>query len=199
MGNVKCDTKSIISKKGVKPSMKKVAFLLAGQFEDSEMQKPYEAIKESGHETVIIGLKKGEELTGKGKTVTYRADASIDEVKAEQFDAVVIPGGSSPENLRNNKQIQQFVKDMDSMGKPISVICHGPQILISAGLTKGKTMTCYPPLKDDLINAGANYVDEEVVVDGNYISSRMPADEPAFIRETLNKLRAPVTQLQQKF
>jgi protease I len=173
--------------------MKKVAFLLASQFEDSEMQKPYEAIKESGHETVIIGLKKGEELTGKSKKVTYTADASIDEVKAEQFDAVVIPGGSSPENLRNNKQIQQFVKDMDRMGKPISVICHGPQILISAGLAKGKTMTCYPPLKDDLINAGANYVDQEVVVDGNYISSRMPADEPAFIRETLNKLRAPVT------
>jgi protease I len=174
--------------------MKKVAFLLASQFEDSEMQKPYEAIKESGHETVIIGLKKGEELTGKGKKVTYTADASIDEVKAEQFDAVVIPGGSSPENLRNNKQIQQFVKDMDRAGKPISVICHGPQILISAGLTKGKTMTCYPPLRDDLINAGANYVDQEVVVDGNYISSRTPADEPAFIRETLNKLGTPVAQ-----
>jgi protease I len=174
--------------------MKKVAFLLANEFEDSEMQKPYEAINAAGHEVVIIGLKRGEQLIGKNKQAIYTADASIDEVKADQFDAVVIPGGSSPENLRLNTQIQQFVKDMDSQGKPISAICHGPQILISAGLAKGKTLTCYPPLKDDLMNAGANYVDQEVVVDGNYVSSRMPADEPAFIRETLNKLGAPVTQ-----
>ncbi|WAH38658.1 type 1 glutamine amidotransferase domain-containing protein [Alicyclobacillus dauci] len=174
--------------------MKRVAFLLAKEFEDSEMQKPYEAIKGAGYETVIVGLKKGEQLTGKNKKAMYTADTSIDEVKADQFDAVVIPGGSSPENLRLNKQIQQFVKDMDSEGKLISAICHGPQILISAGLAKGKTLTCYPPLKDDLINAGANYVDQEVVVDGNYVSSRMPADEPAFIRETLNKLGTPVTQ-----
>jgi protease I len=174
--------------------MQTVAFLLANQFEDSEMQNPYEAIKEAGYQTLIIGLKKGEELTGKNKQVTYKTDASINEVKADQFDAVVIPGGSSPENLRLNKQIQQFVKDMDSQGKTISAICHGPQILISAGLAKGKLLTCYPPLKDDLINAGANYVDQEVVVDGNYVSSRMPADEPAFIRETLNKLRTPVSQ-----
>lgn len=174
--------------------MKKVAFLLANDFEDSEMQKPYDAIKAAGHQTVIIGLKKGEKLTGKNKQATYTTDASIDEVKADQFDAVVIPGGSSPENLRLNKQILKFVKDMDSQGKLISAICHGPQILISAGLAKGKTLTCYPPLKDDLINAGANYVDQEVVVDRNYVSSRMPADEPAFIRETLNKLRTPVPQ-----
>jgi protease I len=174
--------------------MKKVAFLLANGFEDSEMQKPYEAIKEAGHETVIIGLKQGEELSGKNKKATYKTDASIDGVKADQFDAVVIPGGSSPENLRLNNKILQFVKDMDSQDKPISAICHGPQILISAGLAKGKTLTCYPPLKDDLINAGANYVDQEVVVDGNYISSRTPADEPAFIRETLNKLQmSPVS------
>lgn len=174
--------------------MKKVAFLLSNEFEDSEMQKPYEAIKQAGHETVIIGLKKGEQLTGKNKKVTYTSDASIDEVKAAQFDAVVIPGGSSPENLRMNKQIQQFVKDMNSQGKLISAICHGPQILISAGLAKGRTLTCYPPLQDDLINAGANYVDQEVAVDGNFISSRTPADEPAFIRETLNRLGTPVHQ-----
>lgn len=174
--------------------MKKVAFLLANEFEDSEMQKPYEAIKAAGHGTVIVALKKGQQLTGKNKKATYISDASIDEVKADQFDAVVIPGGSSPENLRNHEQIKQFVKDMDSQGKPISAICHGPQILISAGLAKGKTLTCYPPLRDDLINAGANYVDQEVAVDGNYISSRTPADEPAFIRETLNKLGTPVAQ-----
>jgi protease I len=174
--------------------MKKVAFLLANQFEDSEMQKPYEAIQQAGHETVIIGLKKGEVLAGKSNNAKYTAQASIDEVKADQFDAVVIPGGSSPENLRLNKQILQFVQDMDNQGKPISAICHGPQILISAGIAKDKTLTCYPPLKDDLLNAGAHYVDQEVAVDRNFITSRTPADEPAFIRETLNKLRTPVTQ-----
>lgn len=84
---------------------------------------------------------------------------------------------------------------MDSQGKTITAICHGPQILISAGLAKGKTLTCFPPLKDDLINAGANYVDQEVLcVDDNYVTSRTPADEPAFIRETLNKLKTPVHQ-----
>jgi protease I len=174
--------------------MRKVAFLLANEFEDSEMQVPYEAIRNEGFETVIVGLNKGEELTGKNKKATYTADAAIAEVKAADFDAVVIPGGSSPENLRLNKEILQFVKDMDSQGKPISAICHGPQILISAGLAKGKKLTCYPPLKDDLINAGADYVDQEVVVDGHYITSRTPKDEPAFVRETLGKLRTPVGQ-----
>ncbi|MCL6577066.1 type 1 glutamine amidotransferase domain-containing protein [Kyrpidia sp.] len=174
--------------------MKRVAFLLANDYEDSEMKTPYEAIKSAGYETVIVGLKKGEQLVGKNRQARYTVDASIDEVRADQFDAVVIPGGSSPENLRLNQQVLQFVKDMDRKGKVIAAICHGPQILISAGLTKGKKMTCYPPLRDDLINAGATYVDQEVVVDGNYITSRMPADEPAFIRETLSKLRTPVSQ-----
>ncbi|MEK8128180.1 type 1 glutamine amidotransferase domain-containing protein [Paenibacillus filicis] len=174
--------------------MKKVAFLLAAQFEDSEMQKPYEAIKAAGHEAVIIGLKKGEELTGKQKQATYRTDASIDEVQADQFDAAVIPGGSSPEGLRLNNGIQQFVQHLNKQDKPISAICHGPQILISAGIVQGRTVTSFPALQDDLTNAGATFIDQEVVVDGNLITSRMPSDEPAFIRETLNKLGTPVGQ-----
>ncbi|SDC63158.1 protease I [Paenibacillus sp. UNCCL117] len=174
--------------------MKKVAFLLADQFEDSEMQKPYEAIKLAGHDAVIIGLKKGEKLTGKQKQATYTTDASIKDVKAEQFDAVVIPGGSSPEGLRLDPDILQFVQEMNKQDKPISAICHGPQILISAGIASGKTLTSYPPLQDDLKNAGATFVDQEVCVDGNLITSRTPKDEPAFIRETLNKLRSTVSQ-----
>ncbi|WP_159881799.1 type 1 glutamine amidotransferase domain-containing protein [Paenibacillus puerhi] len=174
--------------------MKKVAFLLASEFEDSEMQKPYEAIKAAGHEAVIVGLKKGEKLTGKQKQATYTAEASIDEVKAEQFDAVVIPGGSSPEGLRLHPGILQFVQELNQKNKPISAICHGPQVLISAGIVSGKTLTSYPPLQDDLTNAGATFIDQEVVVDGNLVTSRTPADEPAFIRETLNKLGTPVGQ-----
>ncbi|WNQ13860.1 type 1 glutamine amidotransferase domain-containing protein [Paenibacillus aurantius] len=168
--------------------MKKIAFLLANGFEDSEMQKPYEELGKAGYETVIVGQKQGEELQGKNKSVTYTSDKSIDEVNASDYDAVVIPGGSSPENLRLNSKITDFVKQMNSNGKPIAAICHGPQILASANLLKGRTITCYQPLQDDMRNAGAEFVDKEVVVDGNFITSRQPKDEPAFIREIKNKL-----------
>jgi len=101
---------------------------------------------------------------------------------------VVIPGGSSPENLRLDSHILQFVTSADKAGKPIAAICHGPQILASANLLKGRTITSYPPLQDDMVNAGATFKDEEVVVDRNFITSRTPKDEPAFVRELLKAL-----------
>ncbi|MEC0246178.1 type 1 glutamine amidotransferase [Paenibacillus chitinolyticus] len=161
--------------------MSKIAFLLAPQFEDSEMQEPYEALKADGHEVVIIGLKQGELLTGKNKKAEYTADQGITEAKPDEYDAVVIPGGSSPEGLRLDADIQTFVKKIDEAGKPVAAICHGPQILISAGLIKGRKLTSYPPLQDDVRNAGGEFADQEVVVDGNLITSRTPKDEPAFI------------------
>ncbi|PZE22358.1 type 1 glutamine amidotransferase domain-containing protein [Paenibacillus xerothermodurans] len=170
--------------------MAKVAFLLAPQFEDSEMQKPYDAVREAGHETVIIGLKAGERVEGKNKQVSYEVEQMINDADPNAYDAVVIPGGSSPEQLRLSEHIQSFVQQMDKRGKPIAAICHGPQILISAGLVNGRTLTCYPPLQDDLKNADANYKDEEVIVDRNIITSRTPKDEPAFIRETLKALES---------
>lgn len=173
--------------------MSKVAFLLASQFEDSEMKVPYEAVKEAGHEAVIIGLKKDETLKGKKGEASYTADKAISEVKAADYDAVVIPGGSSPEGLRSDPGILNFVKEFNSAGKPIAAICHGPQILISAGLLKGRTITSYPPLKDDMVNAGATFKDEEVVVDQNFITSRTPKDEPAFVRELLQSLKISVS------
>ncbi|WP_438432853.1 type 1 glutamine amidotransferase domain-containing protein [Gorillibacterium sp. sgz500922] len=174
--------------------MSKIAFLLAGGFEDSEMKVPYDSLKSDGHDTLIIGLKKGEELKGKNGEASYQAEEAIESVKAADFDAVVIPGGSSPEGLRTNESILRFVKELNEAGKPIAAICHGPQILISAGLLEGRTITSYPPLKDDMVNAGANFVDEEVVVDGNFITSRTPKDEPAFIREIKHKLGASVSR-----
>ncbi|RCX22456.1 protease I [Fontibacillus phaseoli] len=170
--------------------MSKVAFLLANQFEDSEMQVPYDEVKKAGHEADIIGLKAGETLKGKQGKVEYTADKGIAEVKAEDYEAVVIPGGSSPENLRLDLGILEFVANADKSGKPIAAICHGPQIMISAGLLKGRTITCYPPLQDDMVNAGAKFRDEEVVVDGNFVTSRTPKDEPAFVRELLGKLQS---------
>lgn len=169
--------------------MSNVAFLLANDFEDSEMKVPYDEVIKAGHQADIIGLKKGETLLGKKKEVSYAADKAIADVKAGNYDAIVIPGGSSPENLRQNADILKFVKEANEAGKPIASICHGPQILISADLLKGRTITCYPPLKDDVVNAGAEFKDEEVVVDRNYITSRTPKDEPAFVREILKVLK----------
>ncbi|WP_440960640.1 type 1 glutamine amidotransferase domain-containing protein [Paenibacillus nitricinens] len=169
--------------------MSNVAFLLANDFEDSEMKVPYDEVIKAGHHADIIGLKKGETLLGKKKEVSYAADKAIADVEAGNYDAIVIPGGSSPENLRQNADILKFVKEANEAGKPIASICHGPQILISADLLKGRTITCYPPLKDDVVNAGAEFKDEEVVVDRNYITSRTPKDEPAFVREILKVLK----------
>ncbi|AWB45687.1 protease [Paenibacillus sp. CAA11] len=169
--------------------MSKVAFLLANEFEDSEMQVPYDEVKKAGHEAEIIGLKAGETLKGKQGKAEYKADKSIADVKADDYDAVVIPGGSSPENLRQDSSVLDFVKQLNASKKPIAAICHGPQILASAELLKGRTITSYPPLQDDMVNAGADFVDQEVVVDGNFITSRTPKDEPAFVREILNALK----------
>ncbi|GIO44748.1 type 1 glutamine amidotransferase domain-containing protein [Paenibacillus apis] len=168
--------------------MSKVAFLLADQFEDSEMQVPYEEVKKAGHEAVIIGLLAGRKVQGKQGKAEYETEMAIADVKASDFDAVVIPGGSSPEGLRGSKPILDFVTEMNRAGKTIAAICHGPQILISAGLLEGRTITSFTPLKDDMTNAGATFRDEEVVVDGNFVTSRTPKDEPAFVRELLKKL-----------
>ncbi len=168
--------------------MSKVAFLLANQFEDSEMKEPYDAVTNAGHEAVIIGLKKGETLKGKQGSSTYTTDLAVADALKEDYDAVVIPGGSSPEGLRLDSNILEFVKKADEKKKSIAAICHGPQILISAKLLKGRVVTSYQALQDDMTNAGAEFKNEEVVVDGNFITSRTPDDEPAFIRELLKAL-----------
>lgn len=167
---------------------KKVAFLLADQFEDSEMQTPYEEVKKAGHQAEIIGLEQGKEVKGKQGKASYTIEKAIADVQPDDYDAVVIPGGSSPENLRLDSHILKFVTEADASGKPIAAICHGPQILASANLLKGRTITSYPPLQDDMVNAGAEFKDEEVIVDRNFITSRTPKDEPAFVREILKAL-----------
>ncbi|WP_211747559.1 type 1 glutamine amidotransferase domain-containing protein [Paenibacillus sp. Marseille-Q4541] len=168
--------------------MSKIAFLLADQFEDSEMKVPYDEVKKAGHDVVIVGLEAGTTVKGKQGKAEYKIEKAISDVKASEFDGVVIPGGSSPEGLRGNKDILNFVKEVNSSKKPIAAICHGPQILASADLLEGRTITSYPPLKDDMVNAGSKFRDEEVVVDGNFITSRTPEDEPAFVREILKAI-----------
>lgn len=168
--------------------MAKVGFLIAGGFEDSEMKNPYEAIKEAGHQAVIIGIEKGINCEGKKKTVSYTTELSAEEADPNEFDVVVIPGGSAPEELRVDDGVVSFVKRLNENSKVLAGICHGPQVMISADVLAGKQLTCYAGIRDDVMNAGAEYTDEEVVVSQNLITSRTPKDEPAFIREILNSL-----------
>ncbi|TJY41347.1 protease [Cohnella pontilimi] len=167
---------------------KKVAFLLAEGFEDSEMKNPYEAIVKNGNDAVIIGLEKGVELTGKRGTVSYTTHMSAEEADPSEFSAVIIPGGKSPSHLRESDAIIRFVQEADGQGVPISAICHGPQVLQRAGLLKNKSFTSYPGIAEEIAVDGAVFLDKPVVVEDNLIMSRTPDDEPYFIEETIKRL-----------
>lgn len=166
----------------------KIACLLDNGFEDSEFQQPYEAFKQAGHQVTIIGLERGKEIKGKKGQVTTKAELGIDEARPEQFDALLIPGGYSPDHLRANPKMVSFTKAFFEANKPVFAICHGPQLLMTAGVVKGRKLTAWQTIQDDLKQVGANVEDKEVVVDGNLVTSRKPADIPAFIRESLKLL-----------
>jgi protease I len=171
----------------------RIACVLDSDFEDSEFKQPYDAFKQAGHQVTIIGLEPGRELKGKKGTVTTKAETGIDQVRPEQFDALFIPGGWSPDHLRANPQMVKFAKAFMDAGEPVLAICHGPQLLITARAVKGRKLTAWKTIQDDLEQVGANVVDQEVVVDKNLVTSRKPADIPAFIRESLKVLaRVPV-------
>lgn len=166
---------------------KKIAAVLADDFEDVEFTGPAKAYKDAGHTVVVIGKEKGATITGKhGAKVT--ADASIDDVKPGDFDALLIAGGYSPDNLRDDDRFVNFAKAFADKDKNVFAICHGPQLLITAGAVKGRDITGYKSIAVDLKNAGGNYKDQEVVVSGNLVTSRTPDDIPAFNRESLKKL-----------
>jgi protease I len=172
----------------MKQMEKKVAFLLAEGYEDSEMKNPYEAITKNGNDAVIISLEKGAELEGKKGTITYTSHLSAEEAIAGDYEAIIIPGGKSPSKLLENKHILRFVQQADQAGITIAAICHGPQVLAAADLLKGRTLTSYPGIADEIKHAGGRFEDREVVVDNNLITSRTPEDETAFIEEIINKL-----------
>ncbi|MEK0312470.1 type 1 glutamine amidotransferase domain-containing protein [Cohnella sp. 56] len=172
----------------VKQGLRKVAFLLEEGYEDSEMKNPYDALVENGNDIDIISTEKGKELKGKKGTVTYTSHLAASEASAGEYEAVVIPGGSSPAKLREDPAIIAFIGEADKAGIPIAAICHGPQVLAKAGLLDGKTLTGTASIQGEIEAAGGKFVDQEVVVDGHLITSRKPEDEPAFIRETIAKL-----------
>jgi len=167
---------------------KKIAVLLASDFEDSEYEEPVKALREAGHEVIVIGKEAGETLEGKQGDVTAETDQDIGSVAPSDFDALLIPGGHSPDQLRTDDRMVSFARAFADSSKPIAAICHGPQLLIEAEAVAGKKMTSWPSVRTDLRNAGANVVDEEVVVDGTLITSRKPDDIPAFNAAFLKQL-----------
>ncbi|WP_368222827.1 type 1 glutamine amidotransferase domain-containing protein [Bacillus velezensis] len=167
---------------------KKIAVLMTDQFEDIEYTSPAEAFKEAGHSVVTIDLEAGKEVTGKhGEKV--KIDQAISDADAKEFDALLIPGGFSPDLLRGDDRPGKFTKAFVENQKPVFAICHGPQLLIDTDLLKGKDITGFRSIRKDLINAGAHYKDEEVVVSHNIVTSRTPDDLEAFNRESLNLLK----------
>jgi len=168
--------------------MSKVAVVITDMFEDSEYTQPAEAFKKAGHELVHVGLKSGATVKGKKQGTPVKVEKTAEEVKVSDFDALLIPGGYSPDKLRVNEHVVKFVKDFVDSGKPVFSICHAPQLLINAQVLKGRKITGWKSLVQDIKNAGAQFIDREVVEDGNLISSRSPADLPAFIRACSRKL-----------
>jgi protease I len=171
----------------------KIAFLATNGVEQVELIKPYEALKQQGAQVVLVSQNSGEiqGMNHDQKGDKIKVEATLDAVKPEEFQALVLPGGvANPDYLRVDPQAVAFVKHFVDQKKPIAAICHGPWTLIEAGGVKGKKMTSWPSLKTDLSNAGANWVDQEAVTDGVLVSSRKPDDIPAFVRaftEVLNK------------
>jgi protease I len=158
----------------------RIACVLGQGFEDSEFRIPYDRLKEEGYQVDVIGVRAGEELKGyKGKE-KVKAEKSIDQVKAEDYDALFIPGGQSPDHLRVDRRMVEFVKKFDQAGKLIAAVCHGPQLLIAAHLVKGRTLTAWQTIQDDLRQIGATVKDEPVVRDRNWITSRKPDDLQQF-------------------
>lgn len=166
----------------------RVLIIATDGFEQSELTGPRDALNAAGIETVIASPEAGEikgwQHTDWGDTV--RVDQTLDEVNADAFTALVLPGGQiNPDVLRMNDKAVELVRSFAQSGKPVAAICHGPWLLVEAGVVKGRTVTSWPSIRTDLRNAGANVVDQEVVQDGNIITSRKPDDIPAFAKAVI--------------
>lgn len=169
--------------------MSKIGVLIGPKFEDVEYNKPSNAFKKAGHELTRIGLEEGQTVEGKEEKTKVTVEKSAKDVSVEDFDAIFIPGGCSPDKLREDQNVVKFVKEFVESDKPVFAICHAPQLLITAQVIEGRRVTGWKSIIQDIKNAGAEYVNEEVVEDGNIISSRGPDDIPAFTEASLRKLR----------
>ncbi|MDN5340131.1 MAG: protease [Euryarchaeota archaeon] len=169
--------------------MRRIAVLITDMFEDVEYTKPAGAFREAGHDLVHVGLSAGETVHGKADKTPVTIDRNVSDVTPDDFDALFIPGGYSPDKLRAHEAPVEFVRRFVESGKPVLSICHAPQLLITAQVLRGRRIAGWKSVAQDIRNAGAEYVDQEVVVDGNIVSSRQPDDFPAFIEASLAKLK----------
>ncbi len=165
----------------------RVLILAANGVEDLELYYPYLRLLEEGVDVDVAAPEKGVIKCKYG--YQFKVDLSINDVKPEEYDGLILPGGKAPERIRIYAKTIEIVKHFSNTGKPIGAICHGPQVLISAGIIKGRRVTCYIGIRDDVIVAGGKYEDKEVVVDGNIVTSRNPFDLPYFMREFIKLLK----------
>lgn len=168
---------------------KKIIILVEEMFNDQEFWYPYYRLIEAGAEVAVIGSGTASEYKGKAGTQTT-VDASAKEISAKEYDGIVIPGGFAPDFMRRSPEMVKLVKDIYENGKVVASICHGGWMLASAEIVNGKNLTSFFAIRDDLVHAGANWTDEEVVVDGQLITSRKPDDLPAFMRAIIKALRS---------
>ncbi|MBV9389462.1 MAG: DJ-1/PfpI/YhbO family deglycase/protease [Chroococcidiopsidaceae cyanobacterium CP_BM_ER_R8_30] len=167
---------------------KRVAILIENGVEDAEFQVPYKGLQMAGVEVVVLGSRTNETYKGKQGKLSQTADGTTTEAVASEFDAVVIPGGMAPDRMRTNPNTVRFVQEMMVQGKLVAAVCHGPQVLIEGDLLRGKRATGFVAIRKDMINAGADYTDEPLVVDGNLLTSRQPGDLAIFTTAILSRL-----------
>jgi protease I len=167
---------------------KRVAILVEKMFEDYEFQVPYKALQQAGFEVAVLGSRMNEQYQGKMAKVSISPDATTTEARAQDFDAVVIVGGAAPDMMRTNPNTVRFVQEAMAQGKIVAAVCHGPQVLIEGDLLRGKNATGFISVRKDMQNAGANYIDAPLVVDGNLITSRRPGDLAIFTTAILSRL-----------
>jgi deglycase len=162
---------------------KRVAFLATDMVEQVELTEPWKAVKDAGGTPELVSLEEGEiqGFNHYDKADTFKVDRTVEEARAEDYDALVIPGGvGNPDTMRTDENAVQLVRDFFEQGKPVGVICHGPWMLVEAGVVRGRKVTSWPSLQTDIRNAGGDWVDQEVVVDDGLVTSRKPDDLPAF-------------------
>lgn len=169
---------------------RKVAFLLGPGFEDSEFQKPFDMLEHGGFHLDVLGKRAGEVVKGYKHGTEVTIDKAVSDVEPEDYVALVIPGGHSPDNLRADAKVVDFVRRFEATGRPLAAVCHGPQLLMAAGVVRGRTLTAWPTVQKDLeLIPGVTVKDEPVVVDDNLITSRKPEDLEEFSEKILEEIR----------
>jgi protease I len=174
---------------------KRIAFLAADMFEEVELTEPWKALEQASAELELVSLKEGEiqGFNHYDRAGSFKVDKTVEEASASDYDGLVLPGGvGNPDNLRQDENAVQFVRDFFEQGKPVGAICHAPWTLVEASVVRGRTLTSFPSLQTDIRNAGGNWVDEEVHVDSGLVTSRKPDDIPAFNKKLVEEFREGV-------